>query len=124
MKHMLMLVALAALVVLIPPREGARPEASARPVLVTNEYAYHHADAPDARRSGEWVVTSGSLFAVGRTLWTGRPDGERPGPASRTATNSAVLRALNLALAGGPVTLLPCPCRTYCGILAFARASQ
>src|SRR5882672_2055766 len=38
--------------------------------LITNEYAYHHEGAADAVRSPDWIVTSGSLFAVNGQLWS------------------------------------------------------
>ncbi len=63
--------------------------------LVTNEYAYRNPHARDARRSQDWVVTSGSLFAFDGAGWTGPVDGDSPGPASSDATGSAVLRAVS-----------------------------
>ncbi|MFK0168672.1 hypothetical protein ACIQU5_07720 [Streptomyces sp. NPDC090306] len=60
--------------------------------LVTNEYAYRHPDAADARVDPDWSVTSGSLFARWTFGWTGAPDGAAPGPTSVPHTGSAVFR--------------------------------
>ncbi|WP_282205572.1 hypothetical protein [Kitasatospora fiedleri] len=60
--------------------------------LLTNEYAFHNEQAPDARTSPDWVATSGSLFAHGGTGSTGEPDGDSPGPDSARHTGSAVFR--------------------------------
>ncbi|MFF5024695.1 hypothetical protein ACFY2J_10695 [Streptomyces collinus] len=60
--------------------------------LVTNEFAYWHPDAPRARHSPDWTMTSGSLFGLDGAGWTGHPDGERPDAASARATDSAVFR--------------------------------
>ncbi|MFJ6390120.1 hypothetical protein ACIQJT_21220 [Streptomyces sp. NPDC091972] len=68
-----------------------RPEFPERG-LVTNEFAYWHPDAPGARHSPDWTMTSGSLFGLGGAGWSGRPDGERPDAGSVRATDSAVFR--------------------------------
>lgn len=60
--------------------------------LVTNEYAYRHPHAAGARRSKDWVVTSGSLFATRGAGWTGVPDTGSTGPDSAETTDSAVFR--------------------------------
>jgi hypothetical protein len=60
--------------------------------LVTNEYAYHNPGSGLAVRSSQWEATSGSLFAVDGSGWTGLPDGVAPDPASHSATDSAVFR--------------------------------
>ncbi len=60
--------------------------------LLTNEYAFRNANAPDARTSPDWVVTSGSLFAHDGTGSTGAPDGDPPGADSAHHTGSAVFR--------------------------------
>jgi len=60
--------------------------------LVTNEYAYFNPRSPLAVRSSDWVVTSGSLFALDGGGWTGVPDGRDPNATSSSATDSAVFR--------------------------------
>ncbi|AGL20825.1 hypothetical protein [Actinoplanes sp. N902-109] len=60
--------------------------------LVTNELTERHADQPGVRRSADWQVTSGSLFAVDGAGYSGRPDDDRPDPESRISTDSAVFR--------------------------------
>jgi hypothetical protein len=78
--------------------------------LVTNEYAHHHPDAPGVAESAEWIATSGSLFRAGSLLWSGLPDDRKPGPGSRTGTDSAVLRVVsrraNVGAAGALVVRL------------------
>ncbi|MFJ4677240.1 hypothetical protein [Kitasatospora sp. NPDC088783] len=74
-----------------PSSEAFRPGLSGDGLL-TNEYAFHNEQAPDARTSPDWVVTSGSLFAHGGTGSTGEPDGDSPGPDSARHTGSAVFR--------------------------------
>ncbi|WP_328719328.1 hypothetical protein OHT52_07360 [Streptomyces sp. NBC_00247] len=64
--------------------------------LLTNEYAYRHPDADDARTDPDWSVTSGSLFADAGTAWSGIPDGLSPDPASRLHTGSSVLRVVTV----------------------------
>jgi hypothetical protein len=73
--------------------------------LVTNEFARHHPADPRSRTSRDWVVTSGSLFAEDGTAWSGPVDGGSPDPASRTATGSAVLRAVSARRDFGDVTV-------------------
>ncbi|SOD86731.1 hypothetical protein [Streptomyces sp. Ag109_G2-15] len=63
--------------------------------LVTNEYAFRHPHATDARRSPDWVVTSGSLFASKGEGRTGAPDAGPTGPDSARATDSAVFRLVS-----------------------------
>ena len=63
--------------------------------LVTNELAHRHPEARGVAVSPAWKVTSGSLFADHTTGWSGPVDGESPDAASRTATGSAVLRAVS-----------------------------
>jgi hypothetical protein len=82
--------ALGVLVASGPPDRGPGPMA-----LLTNEYAFHHPADGAAVTSGDWWVTSGSLFAGRDYLWSGRPDDGRPGPVSSPWTGSAVLRALS-----------------------------
>lgn len=60
--------------------------------LITNEYAYRHPADPRASLSATWEVTSGSLFGLHGTGWTGVPDGQNPGPTSAVHTGSAVFR--------------------------------
>ena len=77
------------------PTEAAGASSTGTPTLITNEYAYHHQGSPDAVRSPDWIVTSGSLYAAGDLLWSGRPDDRSPGPTSALGTDSAVLRAVS-----------------------------
>jgi hypothetical protein len=60
--------------------------------LVTNEYAYRNSVDPLAKRSRTWELTSGSLFSVGRTGYTGLPDGRSTDRFSEVGNNSAVFR--------------------------------
>jgi hypothetical protein len=62
--------------------------------LVTNEYAARHPGS-DAKRSDDWLVTSGSLIARDGWGWTGIPDGRNPGDRSTAGTDSAVFRAVS-----------------------------
>lgn len=73
-----------------------QPPVPAGRSLLTNELAYRHPDAPGAHLSPDWIATSGSLFADGGALWSGPVDGGSPDAASRTATGSAVLRAVSV----------------------------
>jgi hypothetical protein len=66
---------------------------SDQPVLVTNEVAYRKPGAAGAHTSPAWLVTSGSLFAVKGTGYTGPVDRGRPGLDSQSNTGSAVFRA-------------------------------
>jgi len=88
--------ALAGVLLLVVPSAGHDAHVF-RPVfprqgLVTNEFAYWHPNAPGARHSPDWAMTSGSLFGADGAGWTGRPDGERPDATSSRATDSAVFR--------------------------------
>ena len=60
--------------------------------LVTNDYAYFNKGDPRAVRSGDWIVTSGSLFAHKGRGWTGIPDSVRPNASSTNGTGSAIFR--------------------------------
>lgn len=62
--------------------------------LITNEYAVFN-PADQARVVDKnWEVSSGSLFALANTAWTGVPDNLDPNAGSTNGTNSAVLRAV------------------------------
>ncbi|WNM35030.1 hypothetical protein RKE30_33995 [Streptomyces sp. Li-HN-5-11] len=63
--------------------------------LVTNEYAFQHPHTAGARLSADWVVTSGSLFALHGDGWTGTPDTGPTGPDSARTTDSAVFRLVS-----------------------------
>ncbi|MET8573351.1 hypothetical protein [Streptomyces sp. NPDC005012] len=84
-----------------PPFQPSFPRSG----LVTNEYAFRHPDAPDARVDPHWTVTSGSLFGQGGSGWSGVPDGLSPDPASRLRTGSAVLRVVTRRTNFGDVTV-------------------
>ncbi|MER5714327.1 hypothetical protein [Streptomyces sp. NPDC002132] len=73
--------------------------------LVTNEWAYRNPAGRGARRSSDWLATSGSLFARGGLGWTGRPDAGPTGPDSTSATDSAVFRLVSRRRDFGPVTV-------------------
>ncbi len=61
--------------------------------LVTNEYAYWNPNDPDARRSPDWEMTSGSLFAKDRCGFSGVPDWvETVSPGSVGGNNSGNFR--------------------------------
>lgn len=62
--------------------------------LVTNERAYHRPHMPGVRRSMDWWVTSGSLFARDGAGWTGPPDDTVPNAGSTDGTGSAIFRAV------------------------------
>ena len=62
--------------------------------LVTNDYAYFNPESPNAVRSADWLVTSGSLFARNAAGWTGRPDSVRPNAKSTNGTGSATFRTV------------------------------
>ncbi|WP_367319900.1 hypothetical protein [Streptomyces sp. HUAS ZL42] len=88
--------ALAGVLLLVVPSAG-HDTSVFRPVfpgqgLVTNEFAYWHPNAPGARHSPDWTMTSGSVFGADGAGWTGHPDGERPDATSSRATDSAVFR--------------------------------
>ena len=61
--------------------------------LLTNEYAMHHPSSPQAVRSPQWFVTSGSLFVRGGAATNGRLDDQTADARSLLDTNSAVFRA-------------------------------
>lgn len=63
--------------------------------LVTNEFAFHNRADPRAVTSPRWWVTSGSLFRLDGTGWTGPLDRTAPDAASRTGTDSAVFRMVS-----------------------------
>jgi hypothetical protein len=73
--------------------------------LVTNEYAFRHPHAAGARRSKDWVVTSGSLFAAGGGGWTGAPDTGFTAADSARVTDSAVFRLVTRRRDFGAVTV-------------------
>jgi len=59
----------------------------------------------DARRSAQWLVTSGSLFNDHGAGWTGPIDGQRPDANSARTTDSAVFRAVTQRRDFGNVTV-------------------
>lgn len=61
--------------------------------LLTNEWATRHPDSPQAAKSAQWFVTSGSLFIRGGAATDGRLDDRAADPRSARSTNSAVFRA-------------------------------
>jgi len=61
--------------------------------LLTNEWATRHPDSPQAVKSAQWFVTSGSLFIRGEAATNGRLDDLAADPRSTSGTNSAVFRA-------------------------------
>jgi hypothetical protein len=80
---------------LVPPRLGKvefAPDFPAGVQLVTNDYAYFNKDDPRAVRSGDWIVTSGSLLARNGRGWTGVPDSVKPNADSTNGTGSAIFR--------------------------------
>lgn len=79
-----------------PPAVLWQPPVPPGRSLLTNELAYRHPAAPGAHLSPDWIATSGSLFSDGGALWSGPVDGGSPDAASRTATGSAVLRAVSV----------------------------
>jgi hypothetical protein len=64
--------------------------------VVTNEYAYWNATLPNAVRSTDWAMTSGTLFSTvgadGGVGSSGIPDDRAPDARSLRGTNSAVFR--------------------------------
>lgn len=62
--------------------------------LVTNDYAYFNPGSGRAVRSGNWIVTSGSLFATHGVAWTGIPDAATPNAHSSNGTGSATFRVV------------------------------
>jgi hypothetical protein len=82
------------------PTPDQRTDGSFRPRfaasgLVTNEYASRKPHDPAVRLSGDWKVTSGSLFARDGAAWTGPPDSVGPDALSARGTNSAVFRLVS-----------------------------
>ncbi|GGL17150.1 hypothetical protein [Mangrovihabitans endophyticus] len=63
--------------------------------LITNELLERHPDVPGVRRSDDWVLTSGSLFADDGMGYSGRPDDGQPDALSGQANDSAVFRAVS-----------------------------
>lgn len=72
-----------------------KPQFPAGPSLMTNELAHREPELRGVRRSSDWVVTSGSLFADHGAGFSGQVDGGSPDVRSRSATGSAVLRAVS-----------------------------
>ena len=64
----------------------------ARDGLLTNEYAFWNPGDARAVVSGDWDMTSGSLFGRGGAFWTGRPDDCEPDSRSAVCTDSDVFR--------------------------------
>jgi hypothetical protein len=64
----------------------------ARNGLLTNEYAFWNPGDPKAVVSGDWQMTSGSLYGRGGAFWTGNPDSCEPDARSTNCTNSDVFR--------------------------------
>jgi hypothetical protein len=62
--------------------------------LITNEYTAYNPDDPAAKKSPDWIMTSGSLFTKDGSFWTGKPDSCNDGPNadSTNCTNSDVFR--------------------------------
>jgi hypothetical protein len=61
--------------------------------LVTNEYATYNPEDTAAKKSPDWTMTSGSLFARDGAFWTGKPDScDAPNADSTNCTNSDVFR--------------------------------
>jgi hypothetical protein len=60
--------------------------------LVTNEYAYWNPNDLAARRSRQWQMDSGSLFAREGQGYTGVPDACDPDRLSQHCTDSAIFR--------------------------------
>jgi hypothetical protein len=74
--------------------------------LVTNEFSYWNPTSPEATFSPVWQMTSGSLFALNGTGWTGVPDGcSTSSTYSTPCTASDVFRLNTTALDFGNVTV-------------------
>jgi hypothetical protein len=75
--------------------------------LVTNEFAYWNPDNEKAKRSADWQMTSGSLFARSGVYWTGIPDSCRgqghPNASSTNCTGSDVFRLNTVRKFGGDI---------------------
>lgn len=69
------------------------PDLSGPDRLITNEYAHSNPHDTRAVRSGEWDITSGSLFLRDGAGWTGPPDAANPDVYSANGTGSSVFRA-------------------------------
>lgn len=63
--------------------------------LVTNERTFHKPHMPGVKRSEDWRVTSGSLFARHGYGWTGEPDTVLPDAKSTNGTGSAIFRVVS-----------------------------
>lgn len=61
--------------------------------LLTNEFAFNHPDSPQAVKSRQWFVTSGSFFARSGGATNGPLDDLAANADSTSGTNSAVFRA-------------------------------
>ncbi|WP_344935198.1 hypothetical protein [Actinoplanes nipponensis] len=75
----------------------AAPAALFQPVfpasgLVTNEFAYWNPTDPQRADSRDWEMTSGSLFALDGSGYSGKVDGGSPDVRSVTNTGSAIFR--------------------------------
>jgi hypothetical protein len=74
--------------------------------LITNEYATWNPNSPQAVKSADWQMTSGSLFAQGGAGSTGVPDGcSSASPSSSPCTASAVFRLNSARHDFGDVTV-------------------
>jgi len=130
-------VVLAAAVLLAAKDTGRRadrrwaPSLAGPDRLVTNELAYR-SPGPSARRSADWVTTSGSLFVRGGHGWTGVPDRARPDATSSTSTDSAVFRVVTargdfadvevgFSLRVQRLVSAPIPERPYDGVHVYLR---
>jgi hypothetical protein len=61
--------------------------------LLTNEYAEHNPGAAGIVHSGQWFVTSGSLFLANEAMTNGHIDHIAANARSSKGTNSAIFRA-------------------------------
>jgi hypothetical protein len=73
--------------------------------LVTNEFATYNPRASGSRRSPNWIVTSGSLFARDGAGWTGAPDDREPDASSASGTGSSVFRVVSRRADFGDVSI-------------------
>ena len=61
--------------------------------LITSEFAYWNPSDVSAKKSTQWELTSGSLFAKGGAAWTGAPDsGHAPNNLSSNFNGSGIFR--------------------------------
>lgn len=90
---------------LLRPPAPFHPSFAGPDRLVTNERAYHRPDMPGIRRSSDWLVTSGSLFARDAAGWTGTPDAVVPDAESSNGTGSAIFRVVSAREDFGDVTV-------------------